>query len=220
MRSPHSKLERIELREVSLVARDAAGPSRRIAGPKPAGPSPDGFEPAPGCSWVIAPRRAGLGDWAGSGSGDRGDVACDILRSKSGSLVIYLAYRSRTEVGNYPEPIPEYRPVVFDARRHRGDIPLRSFVHAQPTPATVVHTSETTVMRFEHLADSPRTFPLRPGALRMSEIAFIGVERLNPETFATPASAPLSRRWRKEVVVPPDARGAISLRPADHVGRI
>jgi RNA polymerase sigma factor (sigma-70 family) len=144
----------------------------------------DDRKASPGCSWVLAPRPIDHGDRCASISGPGGGVVCAISRTRTGVLVIHLAYRSLTRVRNLGRPAEEYRPVLFDVEGGRhvlessppDDAWFPFLCQSGPLPRD---WSDTAVFRFEVRPDrrprrSRERFHFRP-----EDVASIGVERLD-----------------------------------------
>jgi RNA polymerase sigma factor (sigma-70 family) len=154
---------------------------------------------SPGCSWILAPRPVGQGDWTAAGSGPGGGVACNVSTNRAGILAINLAYRSLTAINGTDNTVQEYRPILFDAAGHHhlleaSSHSLKSF--GFPRPKLPSDWSHTAVFRFEVRPDR------RPNRSRdrlsPADVAYIGVERLSPRTLRDACIASFMASMRRD----------------------
>jgi RNA polymerase sigma factor (sigma-70 family) len=153
--------------------------------PSPLAAAPSvGVEPSDGCSWAIAPRPLGRGDWSAASSGTRGTVVCDVSPTLSGILSIHLAYPSRSLVHNIGGCVEEYRVVVVDRSGGRHVLTgTQQYFDSDsgPGPRGTLGMVDTAAFRLELGPVTDRTtvrFPVAP-----AEVRLIGVERLSPLTL-------------------------------------
>jgi hypothetical protein len=122
-----------------------------------------------------------MGDDAWMRASD-GDICFDVVKSRGGRLAIYLACR-RSGAGLPPN---QYRPALFDTQRRRhGRWSGASGSHSslQDDPNSIEISSS--VHRIVGIPDEGgRPLIRRPG----DEIAFVGVERLDPTGLGPPGA--------------------------------
>jgi hypothetical protein len=187
-RLPFDAIARVGIERMTPeVCRVAARDRDSALGPVPITfPSPDPFSEEgrradPGCTWALAPRPVGRGDWNAAVAGPGGGVVCDVSTTRAGALAIYLAYRSSTQILVLGEPVLEYRPVLFDADGHRRVLaPLRRAGQSSFSSShggLPVEGSEVAMSRY--LID-PDAWPGRSGT---EGVALIGVEQLSPQAL-------------------------------------
>ncbi len=164
-------IERMTPTTLQLAQLDAALDQTPQPARRPAAADGGEFEATPESSWTIAPfsiARRGTTRFLGP------EICCDVVKTRDGSLVIYLA--GRRDAGCLPGD--HFLPALFDARRRRLRPGERSSEEVSslgdgPTStrfATCVHwiggtMDEKCTSRIE-----------RPAA----EIAFVGLERTDP----------------------------------------
>jgi RNA polymerase sigma factor (sigma-70 family) len=174
-------IERMTGSTLLLAQRDAgAAEQGHLPTQVPGVADGDGFQTTPGWSWQIAPfpiARQGTTRSFGD------EICCDVVKTRDGSLVIYLAVRRDGGV----LPGDQYQPALFDARRCRlrygmGWQESVSSLRDDPS-STKIATGARLIVNTLDDRDAAKTS--RPAA----EIAFVGLERTDPAVPERPQGA-------------------------------
>jgi len=167
-------VERLKPEGFQLARQKKPDPRIRMDDPTLRSAATSRFEPASGRSRTILPRPISDGDWSASMSGNHGAVACDVMKTRKGTLVVHICYRSQTRVRNHGDA-PEYRPAFFDNHGRRSPHEHDWFNHIREFYDDGLNdSSDMAHFRFEVPA-----VPNQDSRLIAAQVAYIGVERLN-----------------------------------------